>query len=207
MKPTTKTILGIGLALAVLLYPLLVYVGLQNFSPRWVALLVGAVLLARLLATRGNRVRLRVLLPLVLILASCGAGFLLDREVFVLLVPVLINGSLLVSFALTLWRPPSMIEVFARMQVSELSEAEVAYCRSVTAIWCGFFLVNGTIAALTSYWGDLWWWSLYNGLLAYIAIGALFAAELVYRYWRFRRYEGLPTDFLFRRIFPPRANG
>ena len=207
MKPTTKTILGIGLVVAVLLYPFLVYVGLQRFSPRWVALLVGAALLARLLATRGKGFRLRILAPLFLILLSCGAGFWLDREVFILLVPVLINGSLLVSFAVTLSRPPSMIEVFARMQVSELSDEEVAYCRSVTAIWCGFFLLNGAIAALTSYWGDVWWWSLYNGLLAYVAIGALFAAELIYRYWRFRRYEGLPTDFLFRRIFPPRANG
>ena len=34
-------------------------------------------------------------------------------------------------------------------------------------------------------------------------MGLLFATEFVYRHWRFRRYVGLPTDPLLRRLFPP----
>jgi uncharacterized membrane protein len=40
-----------------------------------------------------------------------------------------------------------------------------------------------------------------------VLIATLFAAEIVYRYWRFRPYDGSVTDPLFRRIFPPRGSG
>ena len=36
-----------------------------------------------------------------------------------------------------------MIERFARMQVDDLSEEEVLYCRRVTMVWCALFLLNG----------------------------------------------------------------
>jgi hypothetical protein len=36
-------------------------------------------------------------------------------------------------------------------------------------------------------------------------MGLLFALELSYRSWRFRRYAGLPTDFIFKKLFPPKA--
>jgi len=47
-------------------------------------------------------------------------------------------------------------------------------------------------------------WTLYTGLLAYLLVGAVFAGELTYRAWRFRRYDGDVTDVFLRRLFPPR---
>jgi hypothetical protein len=37
-----------------------------------------------------------------------------------------------------------------------------------------------------------------------VLVGALFAVEMTYRAWRFRRYEGDVTDVVFRRVFPPK---
>jgi hypothetical protein len=37
-------------------------------------------------------------------------------------------------------------------------------------------------------------------------MGLLFAIEMFYRHWRFRRYVGLPTDVLFKKLFPPRED-
>ena len=47
--------------------------------------------------------------------------------------------------------------------------------------WIGFFLVNGTIAVWTVVWGTIDQWALYNGLIAYLLIGAMFAGELLVR--------------------------
>jgi hypothetical protein len=38
-----------------------------------------------------------------------------------------------------------------------------------------------------------------------IMMGLLFAVELSYRSWRFRRYAGLYTDFMFKKVFPPKT--
>ena len=50
-------------------------------------------------------------------------------------------------------------------------------------------------------------WALYNGLVAYLAVGALYGAKFLVRSWRFGRYEGTLLEPLLRRVFPhePRA--
>jgi uncharacterized membrane protein len=75
----------------------------------------------------------------------------------------------------------------------------------VTAVWCAFFVANGAISLELALAGSRASWALYTGVIAYVCLGALFAAEYVYRHWRFRRYVGAPTDTLLRRFFPPRA--
>jgi uncharacterized membrane protein len=51
----------------------------------------------------------------------------------------------------------------------------------VTQVWCGFFVVNGTVAAATALWGSEATWALYNGGIAYGAMGLLFMGELMIR--------------------------
>jgi hypothetical protein len=36
-------------------------------------------------------------------------------------------------------------------------------------------------------------------------MGGRFVVELSYRSWRFGRYAGLPADFIFKKLFPPKA--
>ncbi len=44
-----------------------------------------------------------------------------------------------------------------------------------------FFCLNGSIALYTAILADLDLWALYNGLLAYIAMGVLFSIEYLIR--------------------------
>ena len=97
------------------------------------------------------------------------------------LYPVLVNAVLLIVFGLSLWRPPSVVERLARLTQPDLPPRGVAYTRQVTRVWCAFFVVNGGLAAATALWASDAVWALYNGLLAYGLMGALFAGEWLVR--------------------------
>lgn len=97
------------------------------------------------------------------------------------LYPVFMNLVMLVAFAVTLWRGPSMIERFARSFEPDLDEAGVRYTRKVTWVWIGFFILNGAMAGWTVAHGDWTLWTLYNGLISYLLMGALFAGEFLVR--------------------------
>lgn len=78
-----------------------------------------------------------------------------------------------------------MIERFARLQSPQLTHEQVRWCRGWTFGWCAFFVVNGVVAASLALWAPLRAWTLYNGFLAYLAIGALIAVEWILRRRRF----------------------
>jgi uncharacterized membrane protein len=97
------------------------------------------------------------------------------------LYPFAVNLSLLVSFGVSLLKPPSAIERLARLKDPNLSPHAVAYTRKVTQVWCVFFFVNGGLALATALWMSDAAWALYNGLLSYLAMGCLFAVEWIIR--------------------------
>lgn len=189
-------------------YPVLVYLALTSMEPRQVGLVVLGLLALRL--AFAARMKLASYtrtfwLPVVVVAGVALATARWNDPLGLLLAPTLVNVGLLAVFGLSLWREPPMVERFARLQVDHLSPGEIAYCRTVTGVWCAFFLANGGIALLLALGGNLTLWTLYTGLVSYVLIGVLFALEITYRQWRFRRYEGGVTDPLFRRLFPPRA--
>lgn len=105
--------------------------------------------------------------------------------------PVLMNIFLFGGFAWTLRSGPPMIYRFAILQDKTIaynaSQAQIAaYCRSVTLVWCGFFVINGSIALVTALWASELVWSVYNGMISYGLIGILFLVELVFRHFRER---------------------
>ena len=203
-----KVVLGILSALFAVAYPIAVYVGLSRFSVRSVALLILALLLpGAILRIWRRRDQARQLIGISLsalclvVLALC-----FDDERFMRAYPVLINAALLSQFAWTLVRPPSMVERFARMQVDDLTDAELAYCRSVTLFWSLFFVANGALSAALAIFASRGAWALYTGLVAYLLIGACFAVEFVIRKYRFRHHAPANAlDRLFARVFPPHA--
>ena len=189
-------------------YPVLIYAGLTLVRPRTLAIILAVLLLAHGVVTWPQRglaqVSRPILLPVVAVLLLAG---LLNQGQFFLLVPVLINAVLLIAFGRTLlWGPP-MVETFARLRGRELPDEEVVYCRVVTGLWCLFFAFNGGVTLWLALGATLARWTLYTGVVSYMLIGTLFTAEMVYRYWRFRPYDGSVTDPLFRGIFPPRGQG
>lgn len=97
------------------------------------------------------------------------------------LYPVLVNLAFLIAFAWSLGTSQSMVERLARLTEPDLPPAGVAYTRTVTWVWCVFFVVNGAIALATALWASEAVWSLYNGVIAYVLMGLLFGIEYLVR--------------------------
>jgi len=100
--------------------------------------------------------------------------------------PIIINLIFLYAFGITLFFPPTMIFVFATLQdktiKGSLGEKSVqAYCRKVTIIWCGLFIVNGSIAALTIFLNSNLLWAVCNAGIPNVLMGALFLGEYIVR--------------------------
>jgi uncharacterized membrane protein len=186
-------------------YPFLIFAGLRWLEPRWLALLLGVSLLLRS-ATRWQRPSRqelqRLLAPALLVAAVLVPTLVLNDARYLLFVPVLVNAALLLAFARTLRRGPTLVETFARLQHPDLSEAQVRHCRTVTVVWCVFFAANAAVCLWLALAADLWIWTLYTGLVSYGLVGLVFAAEFVVRSWRFRNYQGTLVEPLFRRLFP-----
>ncbi len=186
--------LGIPLLGALLLfYPAAVFYGLQHGSARLVGLLLGIVVVARWWLLRGlgdnsepgdKKTGAAGLMPVLLAGLACAlVAVLANSGAALRLLPVLISLIMLATFGYTLWRPPTMIERFARALDGELPPAGIAYTRRVTQVWCLFFIVNAAVALYTALFASIATWTLYNGLISYGLMGLLFAGE-----WLLRQY-------------------
>lgn len=166
-------------------YPLAIYFGLRLMQPRYVALLLALSLLLR---RRGDAWRLlqgssgvdRAVL--IALLALAGATALANSELLLRFYPAAVNAGILLLFGLSLIYPPSMVERFARLSEPDLPPAGVRYTRQVTQIWCVFLVANGAAAVWTALYASRDTWAWYNGCIAYLLMGILFAGE-----WLFRR--------------------
>lgn len=173
-----KRLVGLGLVLAGVLYPFAVHFGMAHFAPWQFGLLLGALWLARVL-TAPRRLGSRRLA-----LAALGFCMLLglsDSPSVLRWYPVLISEFMLVLFGSSLLRGMPIAERLARLHDPELPAKAVRYTRRVTEVWSLFFLINGLIAASLTLWAPLSWWTLYNGVIAYTAMGVIFAAEWLIR--------------------------
>ena len=168
---------GLAVGVLTLAYPFLIYFGIERAEPRWLALLLAVLALLRATATREAIWLWGAAFGLALATLSAASNALLPLKLY----PVLVNTVLLALFGASLAHPPSMIERFARLREPQLPPAAIAYTRRVTQVWCVFFVMNGSIALVTALWASDQVWALYNGLVAYVLIGLLFAGEWVVR--------------------------
>lgn len=167
-----------------LVYPLTIYFGLQLLEPRYVAMVLAAALLLRWRRSAGRFLAGLTAVHFGVIAALAGLAaltMLTNSELLLRLYPAAMSLGFLLLFGLSLRHPPSMIERFARLQEPDLPPAGVRYTRRVTQLWCGFFVVNGAIALWTACYASRATWELYNGLIAYLLMGLLFAGEWLVR--------------------------
>ncbi|MDH3443447.1 MAG: hypothetical protein OEN50_05940 [Deltaproteobacteria bacterium] len=165
-------------------YPLALWWGHEHFEPRVLGILLLLVVLARLHTLRASRAARWLIGGTLLLLGfALWANVMLPLKLY----PVLVNMALLGVFAYSLVFPPSVVERLARMSEPDLPPAAMGYTRRVTQIWCGFFAANGAVALITAIWASPTIWWLYNGLIAYLAIGLLFAGEYCVRLYVRRR--------------------
>ena len=175
---TGKRLVKVAGVALLLLYPLLIFFGLQFVAPRWIALAMIALIGLRLLGKQ-MPIHMRIAMAIALLLAA-GPSLFSNQEFSLLLYPVLMNAVLFILFIGSYFYPPSIIESLARLQEPDLPESGVRYTRKVTLVWSLFFIINGCIAAYTIGLGKEAW-ALYNGLISYLFIGLLGAGEWLVR--------------------------
>ncbi|MFT6984715.1 MAG: putative membrane protein [Psychromonas sp.] len=170
-------------AIVLLAYPFAVYYGLNQWGVGTVAGVIGVLFVLRIIG--GNKTRLRELKYIAWISGAMGivltllALFFKDTRWFTYY-PVIINLLMLTLFASSLYQKETMVERFARLQDPELPDYAIGYTRTVTKVWCVFFVANGTLSLITCFM-PIAIWTLYNGLLSYLLAGCLFACEFMVR--------------------------
>ena len=162
-----------------LLYPLAVYFGIQTLEPWEISAALLAILLVRLCLFPADKQWSRALVGVGVL--YCVFAVWHNSELSLRFYPVWVNICLFLLFVISLAYPPPAIERLARLQHPNLSSQGVRYTRKVTYIWCGFFIINASIAAGTALWANFFWWSLYNGFIAYLLIGLLMGIEYLVR--------------------------
>jgi uncharacterized membrane protein len=170
-------VLKVFVTVATVAYPLLVYFGFGRWHPAWLGVALAALLFLRAWSGRDPAWLAAGVGALLLAAASGFDGSWLPVKLY----PVMVSVVLLGVFGASLWRGPTIVERIARLHEPQLPAAAVAYTRKVTIAWCAFFLANGGLSAATALWASEQVWVLYNGLLAYVLIGAFFAAEWLLR--------------------------
>ncbi|WP_025820950.1 hypothetical protein [Shewanella marina] len=174
-----RVMLQIITGLILLAYPLAVYFGLNYLPAGTTALLLCGLLVVRLVLQK--QALRSMLLPMIVGIGLTLGSFVAKRHDWLLFYPIVINVTMLFLFASSLVNGPSMIEKFARLKHAELPAEAIPYLRKVTLIWCALFIINGSMAAYTAIFTSLATWTLYNGLIAYLLMGCLFAGEWLYR--------------------------
>tara|TARA_Y100001956_G_C4128762_1_gene192090 strand:- start:1764 stop:2324 length:561 start_codon:yes stop_codon:yes gene_type:complete len=170
-------------AVVLLAYPFAVYFGIDKYGLSLVGILLIAALVVRVLTAQRSRVK--ELKQVAQISALTGItlvslGVLFKQHGWLTFYPVVVNLCMLILFASSLKQPQTLIERLARLQEPDLPASGVRYTRSVTKVWCGFFVINGFVALYTCF-QPLEVWTLYNGFISYLLAGSLFVIEWIVR--------------------------
>jgi uncharacterized membrane protein len=168
------TVLSIG-------YPFAVYFARDAVSARSFVLAAVALVAVRVVTARSQVAR-AWRLPLLLMTFVLIASTLLDAEIADKAYPTLMSLAAALVFGWSLYHPPSLIETFARLRRPNLPPTAIDYCRKVTVTWTVWLVINAAIAATLAIWGSLASWTIWTGLLSYLAMGLLFAGEIACRY-------------------------
>ncbi len=178
-----KVLKGVFFTCLFMLYPYLVYIGIEQ-GVVWVApAIFSAIFLIQSFATRN--VKIKIIKALISIGLLLGAYYL--QTVTAKVLPVLIQLMLMYFFGRTLLKGkgPSFIESFVRLQFSEIPAEICLYLRRLTYLWTGFFAFNAVMCVVLSVVGNDRWWALYNGVFIYLMIGVITIVEYIYRHFRF----------------------
>lgn len=167
------------LVIVTIAYPFIIYFGLIHFDSTSVIVFVIALLIIRGVTEKQQNARK------VIFTAAFGvlvAAYFWGNQQGLKLYPVLVNASMLLLFASSLYAKQSIIERIARLKEPNLPESGIRYTRTVTIVWCVFFALNGVAALLTTFWTSDKVWLFYNGFLAYVMIGLMIVGEWAVRY-------------------------
>ena len=164
------------------MYPFAVYIGLNNLSHSALALILIALVLMRVFLARSNLKKLPWLVPASFLgVAAIGVSALTDSTIGFKLYPLAVNFAMLMVFAYSYIKPPTVIETFARLTEKNISSQAIKYTANVTLVWCLFFTANGLVSLYTALFTPLDIWMIYNGFISYILMALLMLVEYLVR--------------------------
>lgn len=172
-------LLWLAIGLITLVYPFWVYWGLQRFEAKYLALAAVFIYLLRILTVAKTRqTRIMALLGAA---ALAFVAWAFNSPTLLKLVPAFISVSLLVFFSYSLFRPPTFPARMALKEEGFLNDYLIQYTDLVTKAWIGFFAFNACVSLYTAFYSSQEMWALYNGLISYFLIAAIFSVEYSYR--------------------------
>jgi uncharacterized membrane protein len=173
------------------LYPPLVFFGLRHLPPGAIGVLL-VVLLAFRFGVLSPEEK-PVLVPMLLIfLAYAALAVATGSESLLLGYPALVNFSLAVIFTNSLRHPEPLLLRLVKARKVRISSYAPRYLFWLTAIWAVFFVINGSIAVWTTM-RPIEIWTLYNGLIAYLAAGTVMVGEYLFRIY-YKKSKNIAND-------------
>ncbi|MDR2767267.1 MAG: hypothetical protein LBB82_02950 [Treponema sp.] len=121
-----------------------------------------------------------------LILFGIGlAAFLINSSCVFKLYPALADLAYGIIFGMSLFIPPPIVYQLGILVAKDIkktvSEARlVSLSRTMTIIWCVFFVIDGIIAVITTFAASDTVWGIYNAGLSYVNMGLIFAVQFLY---------------------------
>lgn len=173
----------VGIVVFLLLYPVLIYFGLNYFSPSQLGIffLVLFVVRSIFIKARNKTARWQLILTVSIGGILAGLTSIFNTEDYLLWYPVGLNIAFFIVFTYSIFFPPTVIEQLARVLNKDFPESGVTYTRNVTIVWSLFFALNAMVAAWTVIYGTIGAWTLYNGFISYLIVGVILGVELIIR--------------------------
>ncbi|MCW8108907.1 hypothetical protein OPS25_10425 [Alteromonas ponticola] len=175
------------LLLLMLAYPLVVYLHIDEVSPRWYGAVLLTVLLIRSVLTGARRVSDWLIVGLVSV--YCLSIMFFDSQLLVKFYPVLMSVGMGLLFIASLFDSETLIEKFAKAGGTTPPPQAQNYLRVLTLCWGGLLLLNGLIAAYTAWFASLSAWAVYNGVISYLIFACFAAMEWGYRGYYKKRHN------------------
>lgn len=170
-----------------ILYPAIVYFGVQHLSPAAFSLFFLAIAALKFYSARDRADLAQVLLLLVVVIYSLGL-LVLNSEYGLRLYPVVVSVCVAALFAVSLRQPESLIERLARLRGETITPRAKAYTKKLTLIWALLLVANAAVAFYLAHFASFSAWALYCGLISYGIFGCVFIIELIYRRYYIAKY-------------------
>ncbi|AFJ43174.1 hypothetical protein CHQ84_03845 [Francisella noatunensis subsp. orientalis] len=176
-----KSLFKFLILIIIILYPFIVYIGLNLLSIKYLGLIIVLIFILRLLILKKDPNITWKLITIVGILLA-GIAIIVDNITVMLLYPVFVSISLFCIFCYSLFQDKSLITKLAiRISKEPPPDYAIKYTWYVTLAWCIFFAINACISVYTIILGSVQLWTLYNDFISYILIGLMMLSETIIR--------------------------
>ena len=139
-KNRTSTFL---ITLALFCYPFAIYFGLAYFSVRSVSITIALFFFLRFILLKHSvekHPKIILIFTTITIIGVSIIGIISNKALIIKLYPFTMNLILLGLFSYSILYPPTIIERVAKLKTPHLSTEAIQYTRSVTIVWCIFFI-------------------------------------------------------------------